>query len=107
MLTALCVAIPARAEAYNKSPRLFSNLRLICFRSGAKALVAEDPITPRVKGEKRIGGSRSAGLVFYWLVDAVHQDKDPEALPDPTQFAAALEDTARKHLARPQNKSQS
>lgn len=94
------LAIPARSEAYGKSPRLFSNLKAIFFRSGAIALVQETPSTPRARGEKRIGTKREEGMVYYWLVGSVTQQKDPDALPSEAALLAGILDTGEKHLAR-------
>lgn len=100
------LAIPARTEAYGKSPRLFSNLKAVFFRSGAGALVSEEPGSARAKGEKRIGGKtekergRVEGMVFYWLVEEVTQAADPEALPGADAILRGLMDTAEKHAAR-------
>lgn len=93
------LAIPARAEAYGHSPRDFSNLKAIFFEHGA-ALIAMAPRVSRIKGEKRIGQVREAGLIFFWLVDVVHQVKDEEALPPEGDLMAGLLDTAGKHVKR-------
>lgn len=82
------LAIAARTEAYNRSPRLFSDLRLIVFRSGSAALVKQD--VKLEKGQRGIGRKFDIGSVFYWLVDSVRQDKDPHALPSDQLMAAAL-----------------
>lgn len=92
------LAIPARAEAYGKSPRLFDNLKAIVFRSGAKALISEDKTLSR--GQRGAGRLKEHGLVFYWLVKEVTQKPDPQALPERAQFETALLDTMEKHINR-------
>jgi len=92
------LAIPARTEAYHKSPRLFSDLRVIPFRSGATALVKDAVKLER--GQRGIGRKRDAGMVFYWLKDEVHQAADPRALPDDAALSAALLARLQKIIAR-------
>lgn len=94
------LAIPARAEAYNKSPRIFSNLRAVFFRSGAVALVDYEPEQKRVKGEKRIGRKPDRGLIFYWLVKAVEQEPDYDTLPQADIEATRLLEAAERHVQR-------
>lgn len=96
------LAIPARTEAYGSSPRLFPFLTAIFFRStGTKALV-ETERTKLGKGGGKKGSSevKTAGMVWYWLVDSVSQERDPQALPPENALIAGLMDTAQKHWAR-------
>lgn len=94
------LAIPARPEAYGKSPRLFSNLKAVFFEHGA-ALIQFKPAEPKKPGEKRIGGKKDEDIVFYWLVKETRpQAADPHALPGREQLTAALLDTAAKNLRR-------
>lgn len=95
------LAIPARTEAYGKSPRIFSNLKFIFFaNTGTKALVQFKPTEKRQKGEKRIGGVKDEGLVFYWLKEEVTQAADPKALPTREKMITGIIDTAEKHFNR-------
>ena len=85
------LTIPARTEAYGKRAREFSNLRLIMFPSGAGALVEREATVLRggKRGARALAGSlagsrkgdKIGGLLFYWLVQSVHQDPDPSILP--------------------------
>lgn len=94
------LAIPARTEAYGKSPRLFSNLKFVFFEHSA-ALIQFKPTEKKKPGEKRIGGKQDQGIVFYWLVKETRpQAADPDALPSRESLTAALLDTAAKHLTR-------
>jgi hypothetical protein len=100
------LAIPARAEAYDRSPRTFDNLKAIFFRSGAIALVEADrtAIKRTKKGFKSKG--ETGGMVYYWLVKGVHQVKDPDALPSEARLLAGILDTAEKHYNREVRKAQ-
>jgi hypothetical protein len=96
------LAIPARTEAYGKSPRNFPFLRAVFFGPGKIALVE----TERTKLRKTRGGGfkgsevPTVGLVWYWLKEEVYQEKDPNALPPATALMAGLLDTAEKHIRR-------
>lgn len=95
------LAIPARREAYGKSPRLFDFLRVIVFKSGTVALAeAERSDVRRVKNAFKGSQAKTAGLVWYWLVDKVTQKKDPNTLPPRETLEAGLLDTAQKHFER-------
>lgn len=81
------LAIPARAEAYGKTPGEFQDLKLVVFRSGASALVQADQSLIRFVRSRKDGtiklkrmGSRG-GLVMFWLVKSVRQAPDPGVLP--------------------------
>lgn len=62
------LTIPARAEYYGERARDQADLQFIVFPSGLAALIQEDE-------------EKHEGLVAYWLVKSVHQDKDPTVLP--------------------------
>jgi hypothetical protein len=103
------LAIPARMEAYGKSPRMFDFLRAIVFQSGAVALVeAERTEITRTRGINKDFGysnfkgaeARGIGSVWYWLVDSVTQKADPNALPKKEVLEAGMLDTAQKHFER-------
>jgi len=67
------LTIPAIAEAYGHRATEF-DLQFIMFKSGAKALVGKS-------GEDR--------RVWYWLVESVTQEADPDVLPSTDAMAAA------------------
>jgi hypothetical protein len=102
------LSIPARLEAYGKSPRLFENLTAIFFKSGAAALISTDISLTRAdgsegkreRGKKYLGTLKESGLVFYWLVKSVDQKPDPNALPTKEKLEEGLADTAEKHFER-------
>lgn len=98
------LSIPARAEAYGKSPRTFANLKAIFFEHGG-ALVEVDATKVRSRktkdgGRKFSSGGTLGGLVFYWLVEQVTQKKDPDALPSEAVLLEGILDTGRKHIER-------
>lgn len=95
------LAIPARTEAYGNSPRIFPFLTVIFFKSGAKALV-ETERTQLGKGRGKKGSRQvnTAGMVWYWLVESVTQERDPQALPSEEVLLRGLLDTGEKHIKR-------
>ena len=92
------LALPAIAEAYGKSPRLFD---FLTFRPGRRggALVEAERTLLKI-GRKKKDGTRSVksagegwgGRVWYWLVKSVRQDADANALPSPKAIEDALLD---------------
>lgn len=77
------ITIPARAEAYGKRASEFDNLKLIVFATlDLAALVDKDD-------------EESEGLVYYWLVQRVHQDPDPTVLPEDAEMIDPAIEEAR------------
>lgn len=97
------LAIPARQEAYGKSPRMFDDLYFVAL-SGGRGMLVQTAQTAliRFKSGKRKGEVKSTeergGGVFYWLVKSVTQAPDPKALPEPESFRAALLATAQEYI---------
>lgn len=88
------LAIPARAEAYGKSPRDFNNLKFVMFASGAKALMSTGR-QQRTDNRRSIGGAQDSALVFFWLTPSATIRPDPDVLPtDQTIVGAALNGVA-------------
>lgn len=80
------LTIPARAEAYGKSAREFSNLRFVAFASGAKALVETDHTTiaygrGRKDGTRKVSGTTRGGMVMFWLKRSVNQQPNRGVIP--------------------------
>lgn len=103
------LAIPARAEAYGKTPRSFRDLRFIPFRSGAAALVQTDQQLVKF-GRKRKDGSRKVtpgavlgGGVFFWLVKSANPPPDPRALPPIDQVAEAIREEGQFYVEELKN----
>lgn len=101
------LALPAIAEAYGKSPRVFDFLHVIRFHSGAVALVETDRTLIRF-GKKKKDGTRTVfdegrslrGRVWYWLARSVTQAPDERALPTEKDFLAALMEEAQEFAER-------
>ena len=72
-VNAKALAIPAHGTAYGRSPREFSDLRLVVFKGKNKAALVRQPR----EGEK-------LGTVMFWLVRATKPIRpDPAVLPPP------------------------
>jgi hypothetical protein len=100
------LAIPAIAEAYGKSPRIFDFLHFQRGSRGGGALV-ENEFTQIKIGRKKKDGTRTVsnvgergGRVWYWLVKSVTQDADANALPSAAVIGAALLDETRAFFDR-------
>lgn len=79
------LAIPARTEAYGKSPREFDDLEPAFGRRGIIGL-AEKRRTAGEGGRGEGGrflraGTTIGGGIMFWLVDEVDQDADPTVIP--------------------------
>jgi hypothetical protein len=90
------LAIPARSEAYGKTPKDFSDLRFVLFASGSAALVQTAlPTGAKTRGRKKDAQGRGSidaraqgGGVFYWLVKSATINPDPDVLPTPEEIEA-------------------
>lgn len=87
------LALPARKEAYGKSPRQMNDLRFIPFRSGARALVQNDQTKlkfgrKRKDGSRRVTGETIGGGVMYWLVESVTIRPNRAVLPTDAEMSA-------------------
>lgn len=99
------LALPAIAEAYGKSPRIFDFLVFRPGRDGGALVEAERThikIDRRRKAGARVKKVSEGwgGRVWYWLVKSVTQGADAEALPPAKAFGAALLDEAARYLQR-------
>lgn len=79
------LAIPARTEAYGKSPREFDNLRPHKFRSGSLALVEADH--SRLDDRKEYGGG-----VYFWLTESATIRANPDVLPSDDEVTGEVID---------------
>jgi hypothetical protein len=94
------LSIPARAEAYGKSPRLFDDLVFVLLGPDKAILVESDRSEIKIgKRGVKVMGSRG-GLVMYWLRRKVTQSKDPKALPSRQTMEANILTSARDELRR-------
>lgn len=104
------LTIPARAEAVGHRARDFDNLKLIMFPSGAGALIERDASVLRggKRGSERIAGGLAGretgdslgGLVFFWLVDHVHQEPDRSVLPTDEEMLEPIVERLRAYSDR-------
>jgi hypothetical protein len=98
------LTLPAIAAAVGRSVRTFQNLEpLIRWMNGTRRAIAlvERRASNIVYGRARKDGSRSVthtsssiGGVIFWLVEKVHQNKDPKALPSREKMERALREEA-------------
>jgi hypothetical protein len=104
------LAIPARAEAYGKSPKEFDDLSVAFTNKGGKptpfALV-QNVQTPTRIGPKRKDGTREVthgetigGAVYFWLVDSVTQKGDPDIIPSEQEMGDAAEEQVSAAIDR-------
>lgn len=98
------LTIPARAEFYGQKATDFTNLRLVVFHSGAKALVIGkggvgivDFGTGKEKSVKG-AGARQAMMVAYWLRDSVTQKGNPGVIPSNSDFVSVAKEAVIKLL---------
>jgi hypothetical protein len=90
------LAIPARSEAYGKSPRQFDDLHFIPTRGGG-ILVKTAEAKPRGerKRARRIGGGKeSRGQAFYFLVPKVVINPNPAIFPHDSAITGAASKAA-------------
>ncbi len=98
------LAIPARAEAYGKSPRDFDNLHFVPTRSGG--MLVESDATKVKLGRKKKDGSRTVtnlgttgGGVMFWLRKSVNQIADPNVIPTDERIGEAVRFAVQDHLS--------
>jgi hypothetical protein len=106
------LAIPARAEAYGRTPAEFSDLKFVPRRNGGAMLVqAHQTLVAGFtkKGAQRKLGARgttpgsageAGGLVMFWLVTEVTQQPDPTVMPTEEAMHAAAATSIESYLAR-------
>lgn len=93
------LAIPARAEAYGRTPGEFDDLRFVPTRRGGMLVQAlQTSFSMGKKGVK--GGAEKGGLVFFWLVTEVTQRADPSVLPTEGEMMKAGVAAGESYLAR-------
>lgn len=95
------LAIPARAEAYGRSPKTFDDLHFVPTGNGRGYLARNLQTSARIgkDGKVRRGGL-SGGEAMYWLVRHVRQQADPSALPRHRDLEAAAARAALAALRR-------
>lgn len=92
------LALPANAETYGKTPREFSNLKLMFFKKAGelRAYLAETASSqvaigrkPNKAGKRSVTwtGSTLGGRPMFWLKPSVNQQADPTILPSREEMA--------------------
>jgi hypothetical protein len=96
------LTIPARAEAYGKRAREFSNLEAVFFQTshGFFGALVESGSQDVSFGRKKKDGTRTVkpgaergGGVMFWLKKSVTQKPNPAVLPTDAQITAAINET--------------
>lgn len=89
------LTIPAIAIAAGRSARTFQNLEpLIRWMNGKRRAIAlVERKATHIAGRQEVGGQ-----VFYWLVEKIHQRKDPRALPTREKMEKALREEAQIYV---------
>jgi hypothetical protein len=102
---ATTLAIPVREEAYGKSPRDFSDLRLVKLGIGPSGgpilALVQTPLgaglktrgkkTKDAQGRKSIDARAEGDGVFFWLVPSATIRPDPNVLPPMEELGVAAE----------------
>jgi hypothetical protein len=96
------LAIPARAEAYGKTPGQFHDLEFVREKRGNGGAMLVQALQSVVsfgkKGVRKVGDR--GGLVMFWLVKQVDQKPDPTIMPDDSAITNAAIVPAESYLAR-------
>lgn len=95
------LSIPARAEAYGKTPGQFNDLEFVPTRRGGGMLVQTyQSLVGWHKRSKSWLRHEVGGLVMFWLVKEVDQKPDPRALPREEFITAAATNAMNSYLSR-------
>jgi hypothetical protein len=96
------LALPARAEAYGKTPAQFHDLVFIREKRGnGGAMLVQALQTGVSVGKKAVRRlSEIGGLVMFWLVKQVTIKPDPSLMPTDSQIVQAAVTPAESYLAR-------
>lgn len=94
------LSLPARAEAYGKSPREFKDLHFIPTRSGGILVQNQQTQFKRTKSGRISGQTEVGGGVFYFLVKSVVTNPDPTALPTNEKMGDAMNEEIFNFLER-------
>jgi hypothetical protein len=89
------LTLPARPEAYGRSPRTFSGLKFVPLRGRGR--VKGMLVMPRRAFSKR--GKKGLD-VYYYCVTEVNQEPDADALPAEVVMTTAITDETGKFFSR-------
>jgi hypothetical protein len=96
------LALPARAEAYGKTPAQFPDLEFVREKrgNGGAMLVQamQSVVSVGKRGVRKVG--ERGGLVMFWLVKQVDQPADPTIMPGDEAMIQAAITPAENYLAR-------
>lgn len=100
------LTLPARTESYGKRAREFDDLHFVFFRTGLAALIQNEQTSiarpnqnrKKDRGVGPVAPETTGGGVFFWLVDSVRQDADPEALPPEGEFMDTVPQAGADYL---------
>lgn len=100
------LTLPANPAAYGHTAREF-NLKFAFVDDGGfqrPALVAQRSVASQVtqtrNGKFKHTADELGVVVFYWLVRQVHQEPNPDILPDEATISATVVSTVRSVVAR-------
>jgi hypothetical protein len=103
------LAIPARAEAYGKTPSEFNDLHFVPPGNGHPGFLAQNLQTEVRLGKKlrfspdltsttRYKAETVGGLAMFWLVKQVNQKADPSVMPTEGQMVSAMDTAVSGYL---------
>jgi len=98
------LAIPATARAHGRLPGEFNDLELFHFRrkDGSHGMGLRQRQQQRIsytrRGIKR--GGKLSGKVFYWLVESVTQQGDPNVMPSEAKVGIHVTSDLTQHVNR-------
>lgn len=92
------LAIPARSEAYGKTPSEFNDLSFVPPGNGHPGMLVQNlqrriklgknlRFTPDLSGTTRYRSEEVGGLAMFWLVKEVNQKPDPSVMPQESQIS--------------------
>jgi hypothetical protein len=95
------LALPARTEAYGKTPAQFHDLVFVREKRGGGAMLVQALQSQFSRGKKGARNVREVGgLVMFWLVKEVTIKPDPSLMPSDAQLTQAAVTPATNYLAR-------
>lgn len=92
------LAIPARKEAYNKSPRDFNDLRFAVLPVGGPVLIQGERTKISFRKGKAVRGGMAGGGVFYWLRRSVTVRGDRDVLPTEAELLEAAGHAGEQYI---------
>lgn len=95
------LAVPARAEAYGKTPGEFHDLQFVPASSEHPAMLVQALQTLLKRGKRGFKGARvEGGFAMFWLFRSVTQRADPEVMPSDDELGKAAGTAVNSYVAR-------